>query len=78
MKVAYLVSTSFVRYVFDSAVDVIHRVGLGGNILFGGLGDGVVLGYVCHCGWLFVRYVRVCVMFGIGVYELSREVNGWV
>ena len=58
---AYLVATSFVRDVFNSAVDVVHRVGLGGNVLFGGLGDGVVLGYVCHCGCLFV-YVEDYVM----------------
>ena len=48
MEGAYLVSTSFVRDVFGIAVDVIHRVGLGGDILFGSLGDSVVLGYVCH------------------------------
>ena len=59
---AYLVAASFVRDVFNGAVDVIHRVGLGGNVFFGGLGDGVILGYVCHCGCLFV-YVEDYVAF---------------
>ena len=78
MRGAYFVSTSFVRDVFDSAVDVIHRVGLGGDILFGGLRDGVVLGYVCHFGWLFVCLAKNCVMYGIRVYESWKEVDGCV
>ena len=75
---AYFVSTSFVRYVFDIAVDIIHRVGLGGDILFGGLGDGVVLRYVCHFGWLFVCLAKNCVMFSIRVYESRKEVDGCI
>ena len=75
---AYLVSTSFVRDVFGVAVDIIHRVGLGGDILFGGLGDGVVLGYVCHFGWLFVYLAKNCIMFAIRVYESWKEVGGCV
>ena len=34
-------------------MDVIHRVGLGRDVLFGGLGDGVVFGDVCHCVCFF-------------------------
>ena len=53
-KVIYLVPAGFVRDVFDVAVDVIHGIGLGGDVLFGGLGNGVVLGHVCHFGCLLV------------------------
>lgn len=67
MRGAYLVSTSLVGDIFDIAVDVIHRVGLGGDVVFGGLGDGMVLDFVCHCGWLFVCLVQYCVMLGIRI-----------
>ncbi len=53
-------------------MDVIHRVGLGGNVLFGGLGDGVVFGNVCHCLCLF-GFVKDCVMFGIRMVLIVDE-----
>ena len=42
-------------------MNVIHGIGLGGDVLFGGLGDGVVLGNVCHfvCLLVFLN----CVIF---------------
>ena len=58
----YLVQGGFVRDVFDVAVDVIHGIGLCGNILFGGLGDGVVLGDVCHFVCLLVL-LKYCARF---------------
>ena len=61
-KDIYLVPAGFVRDIFDVAVDVVHGVGLGGDVLFGGLGDGVVLGNVCHFVWLLVL-LKICIMF---------------
>ena len=52
-------------------MDVIHRVGLGGDVLFGGLGDGVVLGYVCH--FVCISFVKDYVMFGIRMFLMVDE-----
>ena len=61
MEGTYLVPAGFVRDVFDSTVNVIHGIGLGRDVIFGGLGDGVVLGNVCHfvCLLVFLN----CVLF---------------
>lgn len=45
-----LVSGSFVGNVLRGAVDVVHRVGVGGDVVFGCAGDGVVGYFVGHCG----------------------------
>ena len=47
-------------------MDVIHRVGLGGDVLCGGLGLGVVFGNVCHCVGLFISVIVLC--FGIRMF----------
>ena len=40
------------RFIYlDVAVDVVHRLGLGGDVVLGGAGGGVVFDLVCHCGW---------------------------
>ena len=44
----YLVPARFVGNVLDVAVDVVHGLGHGGDVLLGGAGGGVVLDLVCH------------------------------
>ncbi len=46
----YLVSGSFVGNILRGAVDVVHGVGVGGDVVFGCAGDGVVCYFVGHCG----------------------------
>lgn len=50
----YLVATRFVRDVLHVAVDVVHWVGHGGNVVFGCAGGGGVVDFVRHvgCGFL--------------------------
>lgn len=55
----YLVSGGFVGDVLCGAVDVVHGVGLSGDVVFGRAGNAVICDFVCHdvdvvwiCDWI--------------------------
>ena len=67
-----LVPARFVGNVLDVAVDLVHGLGHGGDVVFGRAGDGVVVDLVCH----FSILDKFLIFFGFwwvnsGFYWLS-------
>lgn len=50
-----LVAAGLITDILDVAVDVVHGVGLGGDVLLRGAGGGFVEGCVGHADFLFVE-----------------------
>ena len=48
MERHYLVAACFIRDILHIAMDVIHRVGHGRNVLLSRTGGGRVVDFVCH------------------------------
>ena len=65
-KQTYFVAARLITDILDIAVDVVHGVGLGGDVLLGGAGGGFVHGGVGHVvlvdwlvGWSWGRCLVV-------------------
>lgn len=67
-----LVTARFVRDILHRAVDVVHRVGHGGNVVLGRAGGAVVVDLVRHGLLRFCRMEAECLL-GFSCWGFS----GW-